>query len=250
MKPGDNAMAENAAPERGEAFLTARHLVKTYGHGQNRTIALSDVSLEIRSGELLVILGSSGSGKSTLLNMLGGMDRPDSGTIEIRGKNVSGMNDRDLTRYRKQHVGFVFQNFNLIAELTALENVELTADRAKDPKIAERMLELVGLGEKKRNYPSQMSGGEQQRVSIARALAKNGDLLLCDEPTGALDSDTGKQILIQLEELVRVHGRTVVIVTHTREVGRMADRVIRIRNGKIVEEVNNGQVVSAREIEW
>ena len=243
-------MAENAAPERGEAFLTARHLVKTYGHGQNRTIALSDVSLEIRSGELLVILGSSGSGKSTLLNMLGGMDRPDSGTIEIRGKNVSGMNDRDLTRYRKQHVGFVFQNFNLIAELTALENVELTADRAKDPKIAERMLELVGLGEKKRNYPSQMSGGEQQRVSIARALAKNGDLLLCDEPTGALDSDTGKQILIQLEELVRVHGRTVVIVTHTREVGRMADRVIKLRSGKIASVKRNLHPLPAAEIEW
>ena len=182
--------------------------------------------------------------------MLGGMDRPDSGTIAIRGKTVSDMNDRELTRYRKQHVGFVFQNFNLIAELTALENVELTADRTKDPKIAEHMLELVGLGEKTRNYPSQMSGGEQQRVSIARALAKNGDLLLCDEPTGALDSDTGKQILIQLEELVRIHGQTVVIVTHTREVGRMADRVIRIRNGEIVEEVKNGQVVSAREIEW
>ena len=243
-------MAENAAPERGEAFLTARHLVKTYGHGQNRTIALSDVSLEIRSGELLVILGSSGSGKSTLLNMLGGMDRPDSGTIEIRGKNVSGMNDRDLTRYRKQHVGFVFQNFNLIPTLTVIENVALVKEIAPNPLSSHDMLKAVGLEDHIHQFPSELSGGEQQRVSIARALAKNGDLLLCDEPTGALDSDTGKQILIQLEELVRVHGRTVVIVTHTREVGRMADRVIRIRNGKIVEEVNNGQVVSAREIEW
>jgi putative ABC transport system ATP-binding protein len=234
----------------GETILSARHLVKTYGKGQSLIRALDDVSLEIRAGELLVILGSSGSGKSTLLNMLGGMDQPDSGNIVFRGENIAGINDRELTRYRKEHIGFVFQNFNLIPELTALENVDLTADRAEDPQIALHMLELVGLGERADAYSSQMSGGQQQRTSIARALAKRSELLLCDEPTGALDSETGMQILVQLEELVRIHGKTVVIVTHTREVGRMADRTITIRNGKIVREEQNGQIVSAREIAW
>ena len=225
--------------EAGKPILTARHLVKTYGKEQSLVRALDDVSLEIRAGELLAILGSSGSGKSTLLNMLGGMDRPDSGSIAFSGTDISGANDRELTRYRKQHVGFIFQNFNLIPELTALENVDLTADKTEDPKISEHMLELVGLPDKMDAYPAQMSGGQQQRVSIARALAKRPALLLCDEPTGSLDSETGQQILIQLEELVRLHGRTVVIVTHTRETGRMADRIIEIRNGKIVISPGN-----------
>ena len=236
--------------EAGKAVLTVRHLVKTYGKGQSLIRALDDVSLEIRAGELLAILGSSGSGKSTLLNMLGGMDQPDSGNIVFSGAEMSGAGDRKLTNYRKQHVGFIFQNFNLIPELTALENVDLTADKTEDPKISEHMLELVGLPDKMDAYPSQMSGGQQQRVSIARALAKRSALMLCDEPTGSLDSETGRQILVQLEELVRVHGRTVVIVTHTREMGRMADRIIEIRNGKIVREEKNGHIVSAREIAW
>lgn len=238
------------SPVPGEVLLSAQHLVKTYGNSQSPTKALDDVSLDIRSGELLVILGSSGSGKSTLLNMLGGMDRPDSGTLLFRDKDLSKMKDRALTDYRKKRVGFIFQNFNLIAELTALENVRLTADASEDPKIAEHMLELVGLREKMNAWPSQMSGGQQQRASIARALAKQPALLLCDEPTGALDSETGRQILIQLEDLVRTHGRTVVIVTHTREVGRMADRIILLRNGKIIEDEKNGRVIPAREIEW
>jgi len=236
--------------EAGGTILTARHLVKTYGKGQSLIHALDDVSLEIRAGELLAVLGSSGSGKSTLLNMLGGMDQPDSGSIMFSGTDISRVDDRELTRYRKQHVGFIFQNFNLIPELTALENVDLTADKTEDPDISGHMLELVGIRDKADAYPSQMSGGQQQRVSIARALAKRSALLLCDEPTGSLDSDTGRQILIQLEELVRVHGRTVVIVTHTRETGRMADRVIEIRNGKIVREEKNERIVPAREIEW
>lgn len=235
---------------RGEVLLSAEHLMKTYKMDMNQTVALNDVSLDIRCGELLVIFGSSGSGKSTLLNMLGGMDQPDSGTVRVAGLTVSGMNDRDLTRYRKQHVGFVFQNFNLISELTALENVSLTADSTEDPDIAQHMLDMVGLGDRLSSYPTQMSGGQQQRVSIARALAKQPSLLLCDEPTGALDSETGRQILILLEELVRVHGKTVVIVTHTREVGRMADRIVTIRNGKITETEKNEQIISAREIEW
>lgn len=236
--------------EAGETILAVRHLVKTYGKGQGLIRALDDVSLEIRAGELLAVLGSSGSGKSTLLNMLGGMDRPDSGNILFSGAEISGMSDRELTDYRKRHVGFIFQNFNLIPELTALENVDLTADKTEDPEIPKHMLELVGLPDKLDAYPSQMSGGQQQRVSIARALAKRPALMLCDEPTGALDSETGQQILIQLEELVRVHGRTVVIVTHTRETGRMADRIIEIRNGKIVREEKNGHIVPAREIAW
>ena len=238
------------AAEAGTAILTARHLVKTYGKGESQIRALDDVSLEIRAGELLVILGFSGSGKSTLLNMLGGMDRPDSGSIEFAGTDISKTGDREMTRYRKQHVGFVFQNFNLIPELTALENVDITADKSEDPGISGHMLELVGLQDKTDAYPAQMSGGQQQRVSIARALAKRSELMLCDEPTGALDSDTGRQILIQLEELVRKHGSTVVIVTHTREVGRMADRIIELRNGKIIKEEQNGHIVSAREIAW
>ena len=236
--------------EAGGILLAARPLVKTYGTGQSLVRALDDVSLDIRAGELLAILGSSGSGKSTLLNMLGGMDQPDSGSIAFSGTEISKYSDRELTGYRKQHVGFIFQNFNLIPELTALENVDLTADKTEDPEISRHMLELVGLQDKTDAYPSQMSGGQQQRVSIARALTKRSALLLCDEPTGSLDSETGRQILIQLEELVRVHGRTVVIVTHTRETGRMADRVIEIRNGKIVREEKNESIVSAREIEW
>ncbi len=244
-------MQEESKPaERGQEILKASRLVKTYGKGQNLVRALDGVSLEIREGELLAILGSSGSGKSTLLNMLGGMDQPDSGSILFGNKELSGISDRELTNYRKRHVGFIFQNFNLIPELTALENVDLTADKTEDPLIAAHMLELVGLSDKKESYPSQMSGGQQQRVSIARALAKRSELMLCDEPTGALDSDTGRQILIQLEELVRVHGKTVVIVTHTREVGRMADRTIVLRNGKIISDEKNGQIVSAREIVW
>ena len=244
-------MTETAKPaEAGKNILTASHLVKTYGRGESEIRALDDVSLEIRTGELLVILGSSGSGKSTLLNMLGGMDRPDSGTIAFCGTKISGAGDRELTLYRKHHIGFIFQNFNLIPELTALENVEMTADKTEDPGISEHMLSLVGLQNKLDAYPSQMSGGQQQRVSIARALAKRSELMLCDEPTGALDSKTGQQILVQLEELVREHGRTIVIVTHTREVSRMADRIIELRNGKIFREELNDHIVSARDIAW
>ena len=241
---------ENKTAEKGQVILKARQLVKTYGKGQNLVRALDGVSLEIREGELLAILGSSGSGKTTLLNMLGGMDQPDSGSILFGNKELTGISDREMTNYRRRHVGFIFQNFNLIPELTALENADLTADQTEDPLIAAHMLDLVGLSDKTESYPSQMSGGQQQRVSIARALAKRSELMLCDEPTGALDSETGRQILIQLEELVRAHGKTVVIVTHTREVGRMADRTIVLRNGKIISDEKNGQIVSAREIVW
>ena len=231
-------------------LLRAEALHKSYGAGQYAVKALDDVDLEIKRGELLVILGSSGSGKSTLLNMLGGMDRPDSGSIRFRGKDISRLNDKGMTDYRRRSVGFIFQSFNLIAELTVRENVALTADTSRDARIVDHMLDMLGLSDKKNSYPSQLSGGQQQRTAIARALAGRADLLLCDEPTGALDYDTGKQILIQLEALAREQGKTVVIVTHTQEIGKMADRVIRMRDGRIIAEVENREPIPAESIEW
>jgi len=234
----------------GKVLLNAGNLWKSYGKGEAKVDALADVSLQIYDGELLTILGSSGSGKSTLLNMLGGMDKPDRGSIIAGGKDLCRMSDRGLTDYRKKNIGFVFQSFNLIAELTAKENVAITADIEHSPHIVEEVFEMVGLREKMKNYPSQLSGGQQQRVSIARALAKNPQLLLCDEPTGALDYETGKQILVELERLVRKHGKTVVIVTHTQEIGKMSDRIIKMRNGKITDVLINQNPVSAESIEW
>ena len=233
-----------------KVLLQARHLWKSYGKGEAQVDALADISLDIYDGELLTILGSCGSGKSTLLNALGGMDQPDRGSILVNGEDLCRMNDRSLTNYRKRHIGFVFQSFNLIAELTAQENVALTADTAHNPHIVEDVFEMVGLQAKMKNYPSQLSGGQQQRISIARALAKNPALLLCDEPTGALDYETGKQILIELERLVRQHGKTVVVVTHTQEIGKMSDRIIKMRNGKITKVIVNDTLVPAADIEW
>ena len=233
-----------------KVILDAKGLCKSYGKGEARVDALDNISLKIYEGELLTILGSSGSGKSTLLNSLGGMDKPDKGSIIVDGKDLCKMNDRGLTDYRRKNIGFVFQSFNLIAELTAKENVAMTADTGSDPEIVEKVFDMVGLKEKMKNYPSQLSGGQQQRVSIARALAKNPSLLLCDEPTGALDYETGKQILIELEKLVRKHGKTVVVVTHTQEIGKMSDRIIKMRNGKIIKESVNSEPVPAESIEW
>ncbi len=233
-----------------KVILDAKGLCKSYGKGEARVDALDNISLKIYEGELLTILGSSGSGKSTLLNSLGGMDKPDKGSIIVDGKDLCKMNDRGLTDYRRKNIGFVFQSFNLIAELTAKENVAMTADTGSDPEIVEKVFDMVGLKEKMKNYPSQLSGGQQQRVSIARALAKNPSLLLCDEPTGALDYETGKQILIELEKLVRKHGKTVVVVTHTQEIGKMSDRIIKMRNGKIIKESVNPEPVPAESIEW
>ena len=234
----------------GKVLLDARNLWKSYGKGEARIDALADVSLQIFDGELLTILGSSGSGKSTLLNALGGMDKPDRGKIIVNGKDLCKMNDRALTDYRRKNIGFVFQSFNLIAELTTKENIAMTADTAHNPHIVEEVFDMVGLREKMNNYPSQLSGGQQQRISIARALAKNPQLLLCDEPTGALDYETGKQILVELEKLVRKHGKTIVIVTHTQEIGKMSDRIIKMRNGKITDVIINQNPVSAESIEW
>ena len=233
-----------------EKILEVRDLRKTYGDKESAVKALDGIDLDIFEGELLVILGSSGSGKSTLLNLLGGMDQPDGGSIWFRGKEISHLKDRDLTKYRKNNVGFVFQAFNLIGEMTVYENVALTADTKKDPQIVDHVLELVGIQDKKKKYPSHLSGGEQQRVAIARALAGKADMLLCDEPTGALDYETGKQILAELETLSRKHKKTVLIVTHTKEIAQMGDRVITMRDGKIVSVTDNESPVSVERIEW
>ena len=230
-----------------EAFVSGRHLFKTYGTGTGKVEALKDVNIDIYSGELLVILGSSGSGKSTLLNVLSGMDSVTSGDIFVNGMDISKFNDKQLTKYRKNNISFVFQSFNLISEITALENVMLTAKNKVD---AINALRAVGLEDKKDKYPSELSGGQMQRISIARALATDCKILFCDEPTGALDYETGKNILIELERLSKDCNKTVVIVTHTREISRMADRIIEMRNGRIIrEEINNNKIM-AKEVEW
>ena len=231
-------------------MLEIQNVSKAYGVGQGRVEALVDINLTVHECELLAILGSSGSGKTTLLNMMGGMDRPDCGRVLFEGRDIHAEGDRSMTRYRRDEVGFVFQSFNLIGELTALENVRLTADSASRPHAAEEALSLVGLQDRLDSYPSQLSGGQQQRVSIARALAKRSRMLLCDEPTGALDYETGRQILTILEEIAREMGKTVVIVTHTQEVGRMADRTVWMRNGRIIEEKVNASPVSSHDITW
>ena len=229
------------------SLITLENVYKTYGSGTSMITALNGVSFDIRRGEMLAILGSSGSGKSTLLNMIGGMDRPDEGAVLFEGKRIDERGERGLTEYRRKQIGFVFQSFNLINELTAIENVRLTAASAKR---AEEALDMVGLANRRNSYPAELSGGMQQRVSIARALAKDSKILLCDEPTGALDYETGKQILMVLEVLSRKAHQTIVLVTHTQEIGKMADRVIRMKNGKIVEKRVNQNPISARDIEW
>ena len=218
--------------------------------GEVEINALHDVSFEIEKGELVVIVGPSGAGKTTLLNILGGMDTLTSGQVVLDGTEVSGMNKKQLTQYRRENVGFVFQFYNLIGNLTALENVELANQICKNPLDAEQILKDVGLGERMKNFPSQMSGGEQQRVAIARALAKNPKLLLCDEPTGALDYQTGKAILRLLQDTGRKTGMTVIIITHNGALTAMADRVIRVRSGTVVSTQVNEHPQDIAEIEW
>ena len=232
------------------AFVEFRNVGKVYHMGEVEINALHDVSFEIEKGELVVIVGPSGAGKTTLLNILGGMDRLTSGEVVRDGPEVSGMNKKQLTQYRRENVGFVFQFYNLIGNLTALENVELANQICKNPLDAEQILKDVGLGERMKNFPSQMSGGEQQRVAIARALAKNPKLLLCDEPTGALDYQTGKAILRLLQDTGRKTGMTVIIITHNGALTAMADRVIRVRSGTVVSTQVNEHPQDIAEIEW
>ena len=232
------------------AYVEFRDVGKTYRMGEVEITALHDASFEIEKGELVVIVGPSGAGKTTLLNILGGMDTLSKGQVFLDGREISKMNRRQLTDYRREDVGFVFQFYNLIGNLTALENVELANQICKDPLDAAKVLQDVGLGGRMRNFPSQLSGGEQQRVAIARALAKNPKLLLCDEPTGALDYQTGKAILQLLQDTGRRTGMTVVIITHNGALTAMADRVIRVRSGTVCEVTCNPHPQNIREIEW
>ena len=232
------------------AFVVFENVGKTYHMGEVEIHALHDTSFEVEKGELVVIVGPSGAGKTTLLNILGGMDTLSTGRVMLDGREISALTKKELTNYRRQDVGFVFQFYNLIGNLTALENVELANQICKNPLDAEEILREVGLEERKKNFPSQLSGGEQQRVAIARALAKNPKLLLCDEPTGALDYQTGKAILQLLQDTGRKTGMTVIIITHNGALTAMADRVIRVKNGTVASVTKNEHPQNISEIEW
>ena len=232
------------------AFVTFEDVSKIYRSGEVEIRAVDHISFTIEKGEFCVIVGPSGAGKTTVLNMLGGMDACSGGTITVDGTRVSGFNARQLTTYRRHDIGFVFQFYNLVGNLTALENVELAAQICKDPLDAATVLDEVGLAKRANNFPGQLSGGEQQRVAIARALAKNPKLLLCDEPTGALDYVTGKQILKLLQDTCREKGVTVVVITHNSAITPMADRVIHIKNGTVESMQLNEHPASVESIEW
>ncbi|WKZ85455.1 ABC transporter ATP-binding protein [Ralstonia pickettii] len=233
-----------------ETVFTIHAVSKVYPMGSVSVRALDQVDLELGSGEIVVLLGASGSGKSTLLNLMGGLDTPTSGTIVYRDHDLSSAAQRDLTRFRREHVGFVFQFYNLIPSLTARENVALVTDIADRPLAPDDALSMVGIGALGDHFPSQMSGGEQQRVAIARAVAKRPDVLLCDEPTGALDFRTGRLVLEVLERVNREFGTLIVIVTHNAVIADMADRVLRMSSGAIVEHRHNAQRASAQDLSW
>ena len=232
------------------AYLSLQHVVKRYQMGEVTITAVEDVTFDIEKGEFAVIVGPSGAGKTTVLNMLGGMDACDGGSITVDGQRVSDYGRRALTTYRRYDIGFVFQFYNLVQNLTALENVELAAQICRHPLPAADVLRRVGLGDRLDNFPAQLSGGEQQRVAIARALAKDPKLLLCDEPTGALDYVTGKSILKLLQDTCREQGMTVVVITHNTALTPMADRVIHIKNGTVAAVEQNPSPTPVEEIEW
>ena len=232
------------------SFVELKDVKKIYHMGEVDIHALDGVDFQIEEGEFVVIVGPSGAGKTTVLNILGGMDTGTSGTVMVDGRDISNFNGRKLTSYRRDEIGFVFQFYNLVQNLTALENVELALQICKNPLDAEEVLESVGLQDRKYNFPSQLSGGEQQRVAIARALAKNPKILLCDEPTGALDYLTGKAILKLLQDTCRKYHMTVIVITHNMAIVPMADRVIRMKNGKVAEMRLNENPVDVNEIEW
>ena len=232
------------------AYIGLEHVVKRYQMGEVTITAVNDITFTIEKGEFAVIVGPSGAGKTTVLNILGGMDSCDEGTITVDGQLVSGYNSRQLTTYRRYDIGFVFQFYNLVQNLTALENVELAAQICKHPLPAQQVLEKVGLGDRLNNFPAQLSGGEQQRVAIARALAKNPKLLLCDEPTGALDYVTGKSILKLLQDTCRQEGMTVVVITHNSAIAPMADKVIHVKNGRVDRIDWNETPIPVEQIEW
>ena len=231
-------------------YLEVKNLKKSYGENGSYMQVLKGISTGVEKGEMCVIQGTSGSGKSTFLNCVGGLDTVESGSICVDGTEIVGLKQHELSEYRRENLGFIFQFYNLVPNLTALENVELALQISKDPLDAQAVLEEVGLGERKNNFPAQLSGGEQQRVSIARALAKNPKLLLCDEPTGALDYNTGKSILKLLQNMCREKGMTVIIITHNQALAPMADRLIHIKNGQVARMESNENPTSIDEIEW
>ena len=231
-------------------IVTMKDVTKVYHMGEVEIRAADGITFSIEKGEFAVVVGPSGAGKTTVLNILGGMDTCDGGTVVVDGEDISGYRNRALTAYRRNDIGFVFQFYNLVQNLTALENVELATQICKEPLDAKTVLEEVGLGERIHNFPAQLSGGEQQRVAIARALAKNPKLLLCDEPTGALDYLTGKAILKLLQDTCRKKGMTVIVITHNTAITPMADRVIKIKNGRVKSSVINEHPVSVDTIEW
>ena len=233
-----------------EEFVKLKDITKVYHMGEVEIRAADNINFSIKKGEFVVIVGPSGAGKTTVLNILGGMDTATGGTLTVDGKDITAYDSRQLTGYRRDDIGFVFQFYNLIPNLTALENVELALQICKDPLDAKKVLEDVGLGDRLDNFPAQLSGGEQQRVSIARALAKNPKLLLCDEPTGALDYNTGKAILKLLQNMCRERGMTVIVITHNRALAPMADRLIHIKNGQVSHMETNENPMSIDEIEW
>lgn len=233
-----------------EEFVKLKDITKVYHMGEVEIRAADNINFSIKKGEFVVIVGPSGAGKTTVLNILGGMDTATGGTLTVDGKDITAYDSRQLTGYRRDDIGFVFQFYNLIPNLTALENVELALQICKDPLDAKKVLEDVGLGDRLDNFPAQLSGGEQQRVSIARALAKNPKLLLCDEPTGALDYNTGKAILKLLQNMCREWGMTVIVITHNQALAPMADRLIHIKNGQVSHMETNENPMSIDEIEW
>ena len=233
-----------------EYFVEFRDVVKKYQMGEVEILANDNVNFGIKKGEFAVIVGASGAGKTTVLNILGGMDKPTSGTILVDGSKVSKYSSKELTKYRRHDIGFVFQFYNLVPNLTAKENVELAVQICKDPISPEIVLDKVGLKDRMANFPAQLSGGEQQRVSIARALAKNPKLLLCDEPTGALDYQTGKQVLKLLQDMCRKENMTVIVITHNLAITPMADRIIRMKNSKVESITLNDHPIDIDLIEW
>ena len=232
------------------AYIEFRNVCKIYGSGEQEIRALDNITFDVEKGELCVIVGPSGAGKTTLLNILGGMDTATSGTVMLAGMEISKLGDRELTDYRRTDVGFVFQFYNLVQNLTALENVELASEICKDSLDAAETLCRVGLEKRMQNFPAQLSGGEQQRVSIARALAKNPKIILCDEPTGALDYNTGKSVLKLLQDTCRSTGKTVIIITHNSALTQIADRVIRVKNGQATSVETNSEPTPVERIEW
>ena len=232
------------------SYIEFKNVVKEYKMGETTILANDNVNFTIEKGELCVIVGASGAGKTTILNLLGGMDTATSGSIVIDGQDIAGFGKKQLTTFRRNDVGFVFQFYNLVGNLTAKENVELAAQICRDPLDAETVLRQVGLGERMKNFPAQLSGGEQQRVAIARALAKNPKLLLCDEPTGALDYQTGKSVLSLLQDTCRNTGMTVVVITHNSALAAMADRIITVKSGTIESVRMNDHIVDVADIEW